>query len=560
MKKTLLLLVTAVFLFSGCAATRQVGKKPEKSEKKISFKARDYYLKGLYLQMEERYSDALVQFHKAELFDTTSATIYNSLAENYLKLGELEPALHHLKQALKRDRHNIETYRLLGELYFRDQKDREAIDAYKALLQLDPYDEQARNFLFFLYEKNKMTQEKANLYRQMLSLYGKSKSVLKKIADIYTRQHDYKNALHYLNEITKIDSGDAKIHAYRAQLYEVLGQSDSAMISFKKAIQLDPGNKDYMNKLAALYRGDRRYEDIISLFTPVLDRDSTDIVARLSLAEAQYLLENTEAVKRLLLPLAEDSTTSWGVYDLLGRIALEEKDYDMAIRYFRRITRLEPKNRFGWLFLGFAYADMKNPQAAAEAYAAGTRVLPEDGGLWSWLGVALQQQNKNREAIAAFLKAIEYDPVNINALSSLPVIYESEGDFKRSDSIYTVALERLPGNALLLNNFAYSLSERSLRLKEAEEMARKALQKEPDNSSYLDTMGWIYFKLGDYRQAEKYILLALEKGDVSAVVLEHMGDIYVKLNMPQKARDYYMKALELDPDNKQVRDKLANQD
>ncbi len=559
MKKILLLIVAATFLFSGCAATQRMSEKPKKSEKKISFKARDYYLKGLYLQMEERYSDALVQFHKAELFDTTSATIYNSLAENYLKLGELEPALHHLKQALKRDRHNAETYRLLGELYFRDHKDRDAINAYRALLQLDPYDEQARNFLFFLYEKNKMVEEKAGLYRQMLSLYGKSKAVLKKIADIYTRQHDYKNAVRYLNEITKIDSGDAQIYAYRAQLYEVLGQPDSAMSSFQKAIQLDPGNKDYLNKLATLYRGNQRYDDIISLFTPVLDKDSSDVVARLSLAEAQYLLENTAAVKRLLQPLAEDSTTTWGVYDLLGRIALEEKDYDVAVRYFRRITRLEPKNRFGWLFLGFAYTDMKNPRAAAEAYAAGTRVLPEDGGLWSWLGIALQQQNKNHEAIAAFRKAIEYDPVNINALSSLPVIYESEGNFKSSDSIYAVALKRLPGNALLLNNFAYSLSERNIRLNEAEEMARKALQKEPDNSSYLDTMGWIYYKLGDYKQAEKYILLALKKGDASAVVLEHMGDIYVKLNMPQKARDYYRKALELDPDNKQVRDKLANQ-
>ena len=559
MKKILFLITLSVLILSGCAATRPTKKKPGAPAEKISFKARDYYLKGLFLQMEERYSDALVQFHKAELFDTTSATIYNSLAENYLKLGELEPALHHLKQALKRDRHNTETYRLLGELYFRDQKDQQAIEAYRALLKLDPYNEQARNFLLFLYEKNKMVAEKAELYRQMLGLYGKSKSVLKKIADIYTRQKDYKNAVHYLNQITKIDSSDAQIYAYRAQLYEVLGKADSAMISFKKAIRLDPGNKDYLNRLATLYRSNQRYKDIITLFEPVLDRDSTDVVARLSLAEAQYLLENTTAVKRLLQPLADDSTTSWGVYDLLGRIALEEKDHERAVRYFRRITRLEPKNRFGWLFLGFAYADMDNQRAAAEAYAAGTRVLPEDGGLWSWLGVALQQQNKNKEAIAAFLNALRYDPSNINALSSLPVIYESEGNFKGSDSVYTVALKRLPDNALLLNNFAYSLSERNLRLKEAEQMARKALEKEPDNSSYLDTMGWIYFKLGDYARAEKYILRAIEKGEASAVVLEHMGDIYVKLNKPQKAREYYMKALELDPENKQVRDKLANQ-
>ena len=78
-----LLLTLIVVLFS-CSTTQTVVKPTQTESSKISFKAREYYLKGLFLQAEERFSEALVQFHKAQIFDTTSATIHNSLAENYM--------------------------------------------------------------------------------------------------------------------------------------------------------------------------------------------------------------------------------------------------------------------------------------------------------------------------------------------------------------------------------------------------------------------------------------------------------------------------------------------
>jgi len=68
-----------------------------------------------------------------------------------------------------------------------------------------------------------------------------------------------------------------------------------------------------------------------------------------------------------------------------------------------------------------------------------------------------------------------------------------------SDSLYEEALRINPEFSLALNNYAYSLSERGLQLERALGMARKALEVAPDNPSYLDTIGWIYFRLGRYR-------------------------------------------------------------
>ena len=88
-------------------------------------------------------------------------------------------------------------------------------------------------------------------------------------------------------------------------------------------------------------------------------------------------------------------------------------------------------------------------------------------------------------------------------------------------------------------------------------MARKALDMTPDNPSYLDTMGWIYFRLGRYRDAESYVKKAINKGEVSAVVHEHMGDIYFKLNDTDRALEHWNAALKLDENNTTLRDKIT---
>jgi tetratricopeptide (TPR) repeat protein len=70
-------------------------------------------------------------------------------------------------------------------------------------------------------------------------------------------------------------------------------------------------------------------------------------------------------------------------------------------------------------------------------------------------------------------------------------------------------------------------------------------------------MGWIYFRLGRYRDAESFVKKAMNKGDVSAVVHEHMGDIYFRLNDTDRALEHWNEALKLDESNTVLRDKIT---
>jgi len=85
-----------------------------------------------------------------------------------------------------------------------------------------------------------------------------------------------------------------------------------------------------------------------------------------------------------------------------------------------------------------------------------------------------------------------------------------------------------PNNALALNNFGFMLADHGIKLDEALTMIRKAVQLEPTNYAYLDSLGWAYFRLGQYTQAEDNLQRAISRGANDPTVHDHLGDVYEK--------------------------------
>jgi tetratricopeptide (TPR) repeat protein len=81
---------------------------------------------------------------------------------------------------------------------------------------------------------------------------------------------------------------------------------------------------------------------------------------------------------------------------------------------------------------------------------------------------------------------------------------------------------------------------------------------EPDNSAYLDTLGWVYYMMGKYNLALIHIKKSVEKREDSAVVVEHLGDVYHKLGSIDEARVQWKRALELDKENESLKRKIEN--
>src|SRR5690606_24131467 len=110
-----------------------------------------------------------------------------------------------------------------------------------------------------------------------------------------------------------------------------------------------------------------------------------------------------------------------------------------------------------------------------------------------------------------------------------------------------------------LNNLGYFLLERGERFDEALSLIQKAVESDPTNPSYLDSLGWAYFKLGRLNEAEEYLKRAIGFDPTSPTINEHLGDVMEKLGKIELARDHWQRAAELTSDTKdlaRIRSKL----
>jgi Flp pilus assembly protein TadD len=117
-------------------------------------------------------------------------------------------------------------------------------------------------------------------------------------------------------------------------------------------------------------------------------------------------------------------------------------------------------------------------------------------------------------------------------------------------------LEIKPDNAQALNYIGYTYADRGINLDEAEALIKQALQLKADDGYITDSLGWVYFKKGDFEKAVAELEKAQHLAPDDPVIAEHLGDAYAKRNANEKAIQMYERALKLDPKKAELQDKI----
>ncbi len=380
------------------------------------------------------------------------------------------------------------------------------------------------------------------------------------LIEFYQRNKKYDEALSIVNDILELTPDDLQAREKKAQIYIAKGDWSEASNEYSYILKQPGVPFDIKIRIGAVY------------FNQAL-KDST-------------LLPVT---KKLFKTIDKD-TTDWQVKMYLGAIAINEKQDSTAIENFKEVTKLARWNVDGWIRLGGLYFDNKKYDEAAKIMKEAIISFPEDFTVNLILGLSLSQKNEHTEAKQYLKKAVDlnssditalsayaftlnqlkdYDnaviylnkalalkPDDINLLGTLGLIYDNEGKHLQSDSVYQSALKIDSSNALINNNYAYALSERGIQLERALNMVDIALEAEPKNSSYLDTKGWIFYKMGRLEKAKEFIEKAIDAGGESAVMLEHLGDIVYKIGQQGYAKQLWEKALKLDVTNSELKHKI----
>jgi len=589
--KNILIFTFTVLIMVSCASRQQIVQET-KSDTYAKLKARDHYTSGMFYQLENNYEKALIEYFEALLYDSSSYSIYNRIAENHMALGRYESALRYLQKSLSLNPSNVETYRFISDCHYRLKNDEEAVKYLNEVLKFDPLDENTRSLLLLLYRKTSNHIGLAEQYKQMINIYGEDENWVRKAATIYLQNDKIDDALVLFKSYVESDSLNAGMWYSLGTVYEMKNMDLSALSAYKKALKLSPDFDQPAQRIRFIYRQKNEWDKLIQLFEPILAKHPQLTNIMVSLAEAYMFKEDYKKSRELLLPALNHKDINWQVYEILGRVELNEKNYALAGEYFKKILEIDKKNRIGWIFLGFVYSDMDSLDLAEKNYRNALEYLPDDPFLLTFHGSTLGRLGRDNEALVQLERSIEIDPENINALltygltlnrlgkdeqaiepfkrvlkndamnltalTTLAMIYDNLKMHTQSDSLYEDALVKYPDNDLLMNNYSYSLSERGLRLEYALMMAKKAIQAQPDNGAYLDTIGWIYYKMGQFQLALEHINKSLEKRENSAVVVEHLGDVYLELGEIDKAKEMWKQSLEMDAENKLLRQKLEN--
>lgn len=198
-----------------------------------------------------------------------------------------------------------------------------------------------------------------------------------------------------------------------------------------------------------------------------------------------------------------------------------------------------------------------NSNGIANGDLSGVRLpaIYDDFSHYLFIANLYSQAKRGKDAIEAVRQATNVAQTSDRkeiARLTLATIQQANGDFEGSEKTLRDILQLSPRNPIALNNLGYFLSERDKNFDEALKLIEQAIEIDPLNSSYLDSLGWVYFKLGKFTEAEKYLKDALQIDDSSATIHEHLGDVYNKQGKTDLAKDAWEKALKLTSDTEEI--------
>jgi tetratricopeptide (TPR) repeat protein len=172
---------------------------------------------------------------------------------------------------------------------------------------------------------------------------------------------------------------------------------------------------------------------------------------------------------------------------------------------------------------------------------AGASAWGEVTEVWRKLG-------RNDEAERALRRWVESEPGNPGARFRLGSFLERSGRFSEGEKELRESLRIEPNDPDVLNYLGYSLADRNERLGEALELILKAVELDPWNGAFLDSLGWVYYRLGRYAEAREPLERAARELPRDPTVLEHLGDLYHRLGDGARAADLWKRALEFGAD------------
>jgi tetratricopeptide (TPR) repeat protein len=445
--------------------------------------------------------------------------------------GEIDEAIKALRQAASLDPSSAEVLAELSALFARQDRAREALEAGHAALKLDPKNAEANRVLGFVYASlagvdggsGRLAGEaavqagKASAHLEAARRTDRmiDSSLEMTLARVYLRTGAAGKAIPALNRLLEAEPEQAEAVALLAEALEDDGRPGDAVSLLEGAVGTQPA---FLPPLAELYERQERWEEAAAAYEKAVVQNprSLDLKMRLSVA-----------------------LLSWGEAGRAGR----------ALELMEQVREARPADPRVLYLVSQAQRNAGKLEAAEQTARVLMTVAPSlISGPYA-LAQILSDRQQPAEAIKVLQEARSRFPDDVSLSFEMGAIYEQQKRYADAERQFRDVIARDPLHAPALNYLGYMLAERGERLDEAIGLISRALQVEPDNGSYLDSLGWAYFKANRLDLAETNLRKAAAARLSSSTVQDHFGDLLFRLGRFGEAASAWERALAGDGDD-----------
>jgi tetratricopeptide (TPR) repeat protein len=360
------------------------------------------------------------------------------------------------------------------------------------------------------------------------------------------QQDDYAGAVAELERVLEEDRLDPLLLFHLTTAYGSLGRlADAAETARSLEVAL-PGNPSVQAVLGDTLARQGRWREAVDALRAALEgfiaEDAgaarRDVVRRriaLLYLDQERTAEAADVIDDL--EQADDSDN----IELRFRRAIAESDLGAARKAIGRLRDVDEHGRAALLEGEELVVEGKVGRARAKFKEASSKL---GMGVWARVGEIWRANDRAAEGEKALRGWVEDDPENAEAHFSLGGFLEREGRFDDGEASLREALRLDPSHANALNYLGYAMADRNERLEEALVYIRRALEIDPWNGAYLDSLGWVYFRLGRLDEAREPLERAAREYPADATVLEHLGDLYRRLGENEEALTMWRRALD----------------
>ncbi len=433
-----------------------------------------------------------------------------ALAKIFLQQKKIKKASAYTAEVLDESPNDVQALLVKGKIALATNDPVSAIAAFRSIIKNRPEMVEASQLLAVAHTINKEPElAKEALIRGIESAETNPKSYLN-YAQYLIAQKNYKDANSEIDKALKVSPGNLDVLQMKLNIGSLLGDKKMLASTIELIKKYHPDNAIGYQKSGDFNRAIKKYDKAILDYEKALKISGKMLPALASIIKVNLVTKNYAAAIKRLEKVAAGQPKNPIPIELLGEVYFAKKNFPEAEKYIKNAIRLNPKWLLPYNTLASIHMVTKDIPSAIKVYKSALEVIPNDPGIYARLARIYERVQKYDDAI----------------------------------KMYEKVLQLKPDDALASNNLASILSDVRDDAKSLQQARKLAIRfKNSNQPAFLDTLGWVYYKLGEYPKSVKILSTVVDKQPKIALFQYHLGMAYYKAGDNKNAKMHLQESL-----------------